>query len=310
MSRNISEVIMFTPGQYRDAITTIKMLEAETESKKTKQNSLKHHLQYEVYQPKIRAIEKERDEALEKVTIDFNSFKAKQEELLKPNREVVRGIKECISLMRVDGTQDLTIEIYSYRNKDEDGHYYRNAEGGYENRKIFYTPIDTIIQDQYKNIQVFIVKNGKPTNRYTLTVQGKSIFHNLTFVTAKDWRCYVNGVIENTNIRLHLKDAPTTEALQKWYDKNKANLLKDFFLAEHAQVEKRYEEAKELYKKTEWKILYLKQLQDECRVGEDDFNDYKALIKILSRSPKDLVLLVNVMKSEEGKRMLERLLKE
>ena len=214
----------------------------------------------------------------------------------------------CIAIGAPD--DDLPIKIYSYRDKDDNGNYYKDDNDNYEKRKIFYSPIDTLAQDQYKNIQVFIVRNKKPINKYTLTVQGRSLFYNRLDHILPERNSYIQGIDENTNIRQTLKEAPTVEALQKWYDKNKAGLLKDF-LVEHAKLEMLYEEAKALYKRPEWKALYVELWRDNhANRNEDEYNDYTAISTILFRNPKDLVLLVGQLKTEEGKKMLEHFLKE
>ena len=60
----------------------------------------------------------------------------------------------------------------------------------------------------------------------------------------------------------HSEGSPDGRGLQKWYDKNKADQLKDF-LTKHAELEVRYEEAKALYKNVGWKILYIESLRDD-----------------------------------------------
>ena len=299
---------MLTPKQYRDAVKAINKFDADLINKEHEYNAKEHHIQYEIYQPKIRALENKRDTEIKKVREELETFKAKQEEEKVPNQDIINETKEILSLMDLSLTSvnnALAIEVYSYQDKDEKGNYYKDEYGNYEKRKIIYKPIDTIVQDQYKNIQVFIVRNQKPVNKYTLTIQGISLLLN-----ERRGKYYINGIRENSNIRQTLKEAPTIEALQKWYNKNKAGLLKDF-LVEHVKVEEMYEEAKALYKKIEWKVLFIETWRNNHTHRDDDeWNDYTAISNTLSKNPKDLALLVGQMKTEDGKTMLARLFKE
>ena len=302
---------MLTPGQYRNAIKEARRLR-DVIDKKAKERDLKtRHLKYDVYQPKISALEHELNEETEKAITEFNAFKERQDRLVDLVQKGIQGTKDVLSLIKTSfNPRGLSVELYAYRDKDDQGNYYRNGNGDYERRQIFYTPIDTIAQDQYKNIQVFIVRTTKPTKKYALTIQGNSIFKDekLTDILPRRNE-YINGLHENTNIRLILKEAPTVEVLQKWYDKNKAGLLKDFFI-KHADLEVQYETAKALYKSVEWKILYIENLRNEHNRSDDEHSDYTNIINILSTNPKDLALLVGRLKTEDGKKLLEHLLKE
>jgi hypothetical protein len=298
---------MLTPTQYHVAVKTVKRLQADIDKKEKERATKKHRIEYNVYRPKIQALEAEMSKAIQNVNTEFINFEANQKEAIFPNLNVIGAVKEIVNLMHIAfDVTDLSVRVNSY--------YYRNGAGDYEGRKISYTPIDTLVRDQYKNIQVFIVRNKKPINKYTLTIQGISLFHNRLDHILPERNSYIQSIDENTNIRQTLKEAPTVEALQKWYDKNKAGLLKDFlkdFLVAHAEIEIQYEEAKVLYKRSEWKALYVELWRDEhIHQGDDEWNDYTAISNILSKNQKDLVLLIGQMKTDEGKKMLERFLKE
>ena len=302
-----------SPKQYRNAIKEIRRLNDAIEKKAKERDLKEHHLKYDVYRPKIIALEKELSEETNKVATEFEAFKEKQEQEIAPNQKVIQGTKDILSLIETSfNLRHLSVELYAYQDKDDQGNYYRDANNNYERRQIFYTPIDTIAQDQYKNIQVFIVKTKKPTNKYALTIQGQSIFKDekLTDILPRRNE-YINGLNENTNIRFVLKKAPSVEVLQEWYDKNKTrDLLKDFFI-KHANLELEYEAARALFKSPEWKILYIENLRDvQTHHGDDEYEDYTALIRTLPENPKDMALLVGHMKTEDGRKMLERFLKE
>jgi hypothetical protein len=157
----------------------------------------------------------------------------------------------------------------------------------HDKRKVPYSPIDTLIKDQYKHINVYIVTNKKPTNKFTLYAVGYSIFLNQSKPLIKfPNQHYVSGIHEeHANIHIPLKDAPTEKELLNWYNKNKSKIMD---LTEHEQLEKEYEEALTLSKNRSWQILYLENqkhyYENHVYQGKDspEYKEILAKLKSLS----------------------------
>jgi hypothetical protein len=290
---------MLTPEQYRKAKAESKRAHKEIDLKDSKKDKDISTIQYDVYRPKIHELERLRDEEVEKVKKNFSEFKTKREQENQPNIEIITATKRIMSLFEIIiHTPDLALEVYTYSDRDDNGNYLRGNR-----RQIHYTSIDTIAQDQYKNIQVYIVPNKKPINKFSLTIRGNSLFAKVLNDERRNG--YINGLNGRSDLSIVLKEGPRAEDLKNYYEKRKENTLLDF-LATHTKVESEYEEAKKLFKALEWKLLYIEHLIE----NHSDNADFKKLHKILSTNPRNLPLLTGQLESDTGKDLLEYFFKE
>ena len=124
---------------------------------------------------------------------------------------------------------------------------------------------DTFRADDYKQIGVWIVPNGKPKNKFALIVRGWSLFaHNETLGLDKYRNSYVSGVNEkpHATIGATLREGPAEAELQAWYAKHKPGLI-TAYLVEHAMMEAPYREAQGLLDNPAWLRLYLEDRKDD-----------------------------------------------
>ena len=151
-----------------------------------------------------------------------------------------------------------------------------------EEIEIPYTPIDTIKDDKYAKIQVFITENGKPKNKISLSVEGHTIFPEKIIKSP-----YSYGYIcrtTHTNIMMTMVDRPTKEELEAYYERNKKGILKQF-LEEHKKVEQEYENIIANTDNKQWEIAYWNNKKDYY---ENHYNrgteqpEYKQVLEKLS----------------------------
>lgn len=147
---------------------------------------------------------------------------------------------------------DLTFEVYSYSDRDENGKYIPNK------RKVISTAYDVLVYDAYKKIEIHIVADkNKPKNKFALNAYGRTIFASEKFkIQSLKYGGWVAGInTDFTNIEKTLRHAPSEDELKKWYEKNKATILEDY-LKEHAELEREYIESIEIFKSKEWQLAY------------------------------------------------------
>lgn len=105
-------------------------------------------------------------------------------------------------------------------------------------------PWGTFYQNRYMLIRLYVYKNGKPKNKYTLAAYG------VTLLPANSWqvdnplilapcnygvKLYGSETGLRFNVATIVKDAPTLEDLKAYYSKHKDKILKEF-LQEHKEL--------------------------------------------------------------------------
>lgn len=181
--------------------------------------------------------------------------------------------------------------------------------------------VDIIGHDQYKRVWIYIVPSKKPKNKYSLRMKRKSIFNS---VKRSGDVSILKGLpdIEQLNkwygdVSI-LKDLPDIEQLKKWYEKNKNDIKCKWgshhfhlneYLNTHANIEKEYEECKELWKEKKWQRAYWldkKECYETQYSGGKYTDEYHDILLILKTSHENTPLLMGQMKSDLGKKELER----
>jgi len=214
-----------------------------------------------------------------------------------PYQKVINDMEEIFKLMDV--------HIDEEKNKFEFNNPYKE-----------YIFVDTVVEDKYKAVWIYIKCNDKPKNKFSLMVKVGSIFQ---------WKFADYHISSRV-----LKDLPTEAELRAWYKKNRNNIrwgwcshmvFLNQILEEHASLEEKYEQAVEFYKDRRWqgaywlhqKDIYEKHYHIDPYVmiynGKDEYVEVLEMLLLLRTVDKKLPLLIGSIKSESGIRELERRLK-
>jgi hypothetical protein len=162
----------------------------------------------------------------------------------------VQTLLKLMTIIKDPGIQNGAPEVSFYSDRDEKGAYINPK------RKVIVEPIKTLREDMYSVIKLYIVPNGKPTNKYSLIIRGYHIFGELI---RENFGEYVNRVNEShCNMKYTVKETPTEKELLE-YANNPKNLPKIMALLPIRELDtlgEQYEEALNLLKDTEWQRLY------------------------------------------------------
>jgi len=275
---------MITPLEYREARNAAKEINNRISAEQEDLRKKLHTIRYEVYQPKIDALEAELDADLQKVKAKFSEWETKRNEELSSLYSDVKKVKQVFEFIDISKEPvDMNFGVYMYSRYDEQKNYLP------ESRKVYFNPIAVIADDKYKSIKVYIVPNRKPVKKFSLCIVGKSIFgykRDGNLLPSESRYGYVPGINdEGANIKINIRDAARESELQAWLEKNKSSVMKEF-LEEHAELESKYEEAKRLYESLEWQALYL---QSKKEYYENDYHngtettEYKQVLSELEK---------------------------
>ena len=288
---------MYSPDEYNNALNEIKRL---------RELERRHN---EAYESEMRVIrnkywdlesELKRKKAAEEEVVESKktAYKDKMTEEKRPFNNIINDIEEIYKLIGIHKDcpvleKDLTEDYFWPRYGDR--------------RKIQVDPFDYIINTDHIKIGVFILSNDKPVNKHTLKLKVRSIFDYV-------WR--------ELEIDKEITYAPTVEELKTWYKKHKGNLKWNTYgksydylsdtIKELNELEEKYTEAVELYKKKEWKLAYLeyqKNYYEHHYVNGMETEGYKIVleeIKILNTSDENLPLLMGEVTTEKGLHELEK----
>lgn len=218
--------------QAQQNIARIKVLSSEQDAIREATEKEHRRLKYDVYEPRIREIEGERDRVIEEleekaqITLD-----QKKEEIVSLNTTVIQ-VKRILEYLRLDTTRDLAILADDVKTYDRYEPRYKEDLGYY-------------LDDSYLKIKLFIIQNGKPVNKYALIAVGNCLFPESLLKLN-----YSYGVDIHTSNRFALlvtiKDFPSVEQVKGWLSTHKAKL--SYLTGEYESVKKEYQETKANYK--------------------------------------------------------------
>lgn len=279
---------MYSMKEYKNAEVELKKFRQIERSEELKEEKIQQEI-YSKYQEKkwaleekIREIEKRSEKQKGVVENKFKKVKAGIDLKAKPYRNIITETEDIFKLIDVyiDGNKELSI-----------------VEGA----------IEMIADDEYKKIGLYILQNRKPVNKYSLVLQGKSLFQYQFDLTSKrDYQTIRDSYL--------LKDAPSKEILLSWWGKNRDSIIVPF-LKRHAELEEKYGEAISLYGFKKWKMAYLmhqKYYYENHYSHGTDTEMYKGVLecmKILKTKQKDLPLLIEEIVTPNGLKELESRLK-
>jgi len=186
-------------GQAQDNLAEITILRAEQEVLRTGTQREVYRLEYDVYQPKIRLLEEERNQATQAVREAAQQAQDKKQQAVEDLQVVILQVGRILDFLRVKAPASLAID-------DDEAQPFR----GRTKKNLGY-----LFDDHYLKIKLFIVENNKPKNKYSLVAMGRCLFgqHLLKLP-----RGYVEGLQGGGHFSLEavIVDKPSIAELQPW----------------------------------------------------------------------------------------------
>jgi hypothetical protein len=158
------------------------------------------------------------------------------------------------------------------------------------------TAIATLRDDKYNKINLYIVRNRNKVKGFTLLIEGNTALRSSSTVSRE------------------IKTASTEEELLKYVSRNMGKIKAKLPITLD-ELTAEYETVVKMFKDVEIQKHYLKYRMDYYTNDVTDYADepgYKDIVAIynqLEKNPLDLVLLVGVVESEEGREILDKLLR-
>lgn len=218
----------------------INSLAQEKEAIEKASTSEQYRLKWDVYQDKIRALEKERDTAIEQVKSKAEIEAENKTSQINMLYEPIAQVKRILQLLRLK-PKTLT-QVDPEKVKVRDTHWRNNKQPYKEDLGYF-------VNEEFLNIKLFIVTNEKPTNCYSLIAYGYCLFYDNDNRIMKVPHGYVQGAYYSDgypNIEAIIRESPNTEDLKTWLGKNRSKILAEFITnyeavkAEYLAVLKNY----------------------------------------------------------------------
>lgn len=266
---------MITTKQYEEAMKIIQEGTTQQNEIESRATTKLHDTQI-CYRDKINSLK--------------NELYEKEQEIQEAKEKAIEDVQTKISnsiAIRNEHNKIITLihnSITPTHKKDPiKVHYYKYGE------KVSYKPHDLIHTDKYTSLYSYIVSNKKPKNKFSLIIVGQTIFNEDTMNCFKRNLSYtlnsysIDAHINNANIKVLIKDAPSEKILIDYYSKNKEKIISNI-TDNLIPIKKEYEEAIELYKKKEWQIAYFKYqkyLYEENYSRGTELPGYKEIIKEL-----------------------------
>ncbi len=249
---------MITLQEHKQAVTEVKKLNKIKKTENTKFSKEERNINDRYYKLENNLRNKKRQET-DRVYKKEKKFNEKIKKQIEPHSEKLNEFKEIIDLIDTQKKQvnlDIELSIYDYP-KDDKGMVIRTDEGRYPEREhICIEPISILQDNKFYKIAVYIYKNTKPINKFTLCAVGRSIFDSKKILNF-GWS-YLSDAGENGHFKKVLKELPDKKDLIKWFEKNTNR--NNIFKKEINKIEETIKKYEEVIKNTdsdEWKIAYL-----------------------------------------------------
>lgn len=256
--------------QFKENQRKIKTISNNLDKLEEKNKKEIYKIKYTIYDKKLRELIEERNKKINTLKEDFYKVSEKQNKEIKNLYFHINKVKRILEFMKIkkEGVKNLDFKAYSYY--------------GYPKEKNYLKPLAIILNDEFKNIQVFIYENDKPKNKFSLCVVGMTIFNTDILEIPKSYGLHINKENGYFNIEKGIKDLPTKEELKIYYEKNKDKILNDF-LEEHKKAEEEYKEVLNNYiNKKDWVKLYLESrlyYYENCYSHGKETEEYKKIKK-------------------------------
>ena len=206
---------MITIEEYFQAKQRVEELNKEQKGLQ-KEHDEEHQKLKDYYWEMERALRDRKNQEFKELEQQHNEQNDDIKSRIEPHGNILAEYRTIMILMETHKNErdpnDFKVYKYDYP-RDETGEVIHVQRGNcldYPDKiEILYTPIDTIKDDKYSKIQVFIVENNKPKNKYTLMIAGGTIFPEKIIKSPYYYvyPCQTTG----TNILLGIADRPTKE---------------------------------------------------------------------------------------------------
>ncbi len=138
-------------------------LDKELDELRTSTDTEVRRLQYDVYQPKIRAIEEECRQEVEKVKADALAKHNAKVLDVRTLMEPVRKVERILEFFRLDTRVPIDITDEDVKISDRYKERYRENLG-------------LVFDDPFLKVRLFVLENDKPKNKYILVLIGRCLF--------------------------------------------------------------------------------------------------------------------------------------
>ena len=225
----------------------IKTLSEEIHSMREATDKEVSRLNWDVYRPRIRVVEEERDLKVKWVTQQGEAAQLEKNAEIVALNKVVRQVRLILDFLRLDSHRNLDIS-------DEDIQFSRYHSNDYKESLGLY------IDDTYLKAKLYIIGNEKPTNKYSLVVLGKCLFYEDLLKLERNY-----GASFHTSDRYELekvvRDFPSVEQAKAWLDKNRGKLISGESRVQYQEVKIAYNEAIQTYKADDFQEFLLARCQ-------------------------------------------------
>jgi len=255
---------MITIEQYQQAEQELKKLDVADTTLRERQDKETDALRDEYWELEQKLRDRKNSEET-KLTKRHEKEKEKISKQEQPHVAITNEHSRIMTMMETSKDYEKPeVKVYKFDYpRDEKGEVIHVQRGNcleYPDRiEIPYTPIDTIKDDKYAKIHIFITDNGKPKNKFSLSLAGHTIFPEKIIKPPHNYGYNFNT--DHTNIIMTMADRPTKEELKAYYERNKKGILKQF-LAEHKEVEQEYENIIANTDNKQWEIAYWNNKKD------------------------------------------------
>lgn len=278
---------MITIEQYQQAKQELERLDAEGTTLRERQDKETDALRDKYWKLKRELSDKKGNEE-DKITKRHEKEKEKISKREIPHVAITNEHSRIMTMMETSKDYEKP-EFKVYKNdypRDEKGEVIRVQRGvclDYPDKiEIPYVPIDTIKDDKYAKIQIFITDNDKPKNKFSLSAEGHTIFPEKIIKSSYYYGYSFHS--DGVNIIKAMIDKPTKEELKTYYERNKKGILKQF-LEEHKKIEQEYENIIANTDNKQWEIAYWKNKKhcyENYREGTET-EEYKEVMKKIKK---------------------------
>lgn len=237
-------------------------LDKELDELRTVTDNETRRLQYDVYQPKIRAIEEKCRQEIEKVKADalakHNAKVLDVQTLMEP----VRKVERILEFFRLDTRQPIDIADTDVKQNDRYKERYRENWG-------------LVFDDPFLKVRAFVMENDKPKNKYIIVLIGRCLFDSglgdrPLLKLPRDYGLSISEPWGSAPQEI-LKEAATVKELQTWWTSN--GMRKVSWIQDYVAVRAEYEHILKTYRVTDFDD-FLTWMCPECGYFHTVFESY------------------------------------